>query len=96
MRPSRHHDARARLVTCAKGKPEEARALLHEHRLERVLVIMATMNCATRNGQGHYKSNGASARVQGSLGKLKVGGAISTGPDSDERAERMVQAGSMY
>jgi IMP dehydrogenase len=26
-------------------------------------------------------------------GKLRVGGAISTGPDSDERAERMVKAG---
>ena len=86
---------RARLITVREGSsPEEARALLHEHRLERVLVIngddelrgLVTVKDITKATEHPNAS-------KDHLGKLKVGGAISTGPDSDERAELMVRAG---
>jgi IMP dehydrogenase len=86
---------RERLVTVREGASlEEAKALMHKHRLERVLVIngddelrgLITVKDIT-------KATEHPLAAKDELGKLRVGGAISTGPDSDERAERMVRAG---
>ena len=86
---------RKRLVTVREGASlDEAKALMHEHRLERVLVIngndelrgLVTVKDIT-------KATEHPSAAKDNLGKLRVGGAISTGPDSDERAERMVKAG---
>jgi len=86
---------RDRLVTVHEGASlEEAKALMHKHRLERVLVIdgkdelrgLITVKDIT-------KATEHPLAAKDELGKLRVGGAISTGPDSDERAERMVKAG---
>jgi IMP dehydrogenase len=39
---AQHHDAARRLITVSEGSsPEEAKALMHKHRLERVLVVNA-------------------------------------------------------
>jgi IMP dehydrogenase len=86
---------RARLVTVQEGASlEEAKALMHKHRLERVLVIngddelrgLVTVKDITKATEHPLAAKDA-------LGKLRVGGAISTGPDSDERAELMIKAG---
>ncbi|HET9022969.1 MAG TPA: IMP dehydrogenase [Burkholderiaceae bacterium] len=86
---------RARLVTVREGASlDEAKALMHRHRLERVLVIdgnddlrgLITVKDITKATEHPLAS-------KDELGKLRVGGAISTGTDSDERAERMVKAG---
>jgi len=86
---------RERLVTVREGASlEEAKELMHKHRLERVLVIdendilrgLITVKDITKATEHPLAS-------KDELGKLRVGGAISTGPDSDERAERMVKAG---
>jgi IMP dehydrogenase len=86
---------RERLVTVREGASlEEAKALMHTHRLERVLVIngadelrgLITVKDIT-------KATEHPLAAKDEHGKLRVGGAISTGPDSDERAERMVKAG---
>ncbi len=86
---------RKRLVTVREGASlDEAKALMHKHRLERVLVIngddelrgLITVKDIT-------KATEHPSAAKDELGKLRVGGAISTGPDSDERAERMVKAG---
>jgi IMP dehydrogenase len=86
---------RQRLVTVREGASlEDAKALMHAHRLERVLVIdgndelrgLITVKDIT-------KATEHPLAAKDELGKLRVGGAISTGPDSDERAERMVKAG---
>ena len=86
---------RERLVTVREGASlEEAKELMHRHRLERVLVIdgnddlrgLITVKDIT-------KATEHPLAAKDELGKLRVGGAISTGPDSDERAERMVKAG---
>ena len=86
---------RARLVTVNEGASlDEAKALMHAHRLERVLVIngddelrgLVTVKDIT-------KATEHPLAAKDDQGKLRVGGAISTGPDSEERAERMVRAG---
>ena len=86
---------RSRLVTVREGASlEEAKALMHKHRLERVLVIngddelrgLVTVKDIT-------KATEHPDAAKDEQGKLRVGGAISTGPDSLERAELMVKAG---
>ncbi len=86
---------RARLVTVREGASlDEAKSLMHQHRLERVLVVndrdellgLVTVKDITKATE-HPNA------AKDDLGKLRVGGAISTGPDSEERAERMVKAG---
>jgi IMP dehydrogenase len=86
---------RERLVTVREGATlDEAKALMHRHRLERVLVIngddelrgLITVKDIT-------KATEHPVAAKDEFGKLRVGGAISTGADSDERAERMVKAG---
>jgi len=86
---------RSRLVTVREGASlEEAKALMHTHRLERVLVIngndelrgLVTVKDITKATE-HPNA------AKDGLGKLRAGGAISTGPDSEERAELMVKAG---
>ncbi len=87
---------REKLVTVREGASlEEAKALMHRHRLERVLVI-----------NGEYELRGLITvkditkatehpnAAKDELGKLRVGAAISTGADSDERAELLVKAGA--
>jgi IMP dehydrogenase len=86
---------RSRLVTVREGASlDEAKALMHTHRLERVLVIngndelrgLVTVKDITKATE-HPNA------AKDGLGKLRVGGAISTGADSEERAELMVKAG---
>lgn len=86
---------RARLVTVREGASlDEAKALMHKHRLERVLVIneadellgLVTVKDITKATE-HPNA------AKDEHGKLRVGGAISTGADSEERAELMVKAG---
>ncbi len=86
---------RERLVTVKEGASlDEAKTLMHRHRLERVLVINGDFEL-----RGLITVKDITKAVEHPLaakdeqGKLLVGGAISTGPDSDERAERMVRAG---
>jgi IMP dehydrogenase len=86
---------RERLVTVKEGASlDEAKALMHKHRLERVLVIngdnelrgLITVKDIT-------KATEHPLAAKDDQGKLRVGGAISTGDDSRERAALMVAAG---
>lgn len=86
---------RERLVTVTEGaSPDEAKALMHKHRLERVIVVNGEFEL-----RGLVTVKDITKAVEHPLaakdehGKLLVGGAISTGSDSEERAERMVKAG---
>ncbi len=84
-----------KLVTVPEGADaEKSRALLREHRIEKLLVT---------DGKGHLKGlitikdiektaryPGASKDARGSL---RVGAAIGTGADTPQRLERLVEAG---
>lgn len=83
------------LVTVAPGvTEEECRRLLHKHRIEKLLVVdedgglqgLITLRDLERNQQ-------APNSVRDDEGRLLVGAAISVGEESEERAERLVDAG---
>jgi IMP dehydrogenase len=86
---------RERLVTVREGASlDEAKALMHKHRLERVLVVNREFQLlGLITVKDITKATEHPLAAKDEHGKLRVGGAISTGADSDERAERMVKAG---
>ncbi len=86
---------RERLVTVKEGASlEEAKALLHKHRLERVLVVdkeFELRGLVTVKDINKATEHPLAAKDE--HGKLRVGAAISTGADSEQRAELLVKAG---
>jgi IMP dehydrogenase len=86
---------RERLVTVGEGATlEEAKALMHRHRLERVLVVNSEFELrGLITVKDITKATEHPNAAKDEHGKLRVGAAISTGADSDERAELLVRAG---
>jgi len=86
---------RERLVTVTEGASlDEAKELMHRHRLERVLVVDTAF---TLRGlitvKDILKSTEHPNASKDEFGKLRVGAAVGVGPDSDERIELLVKAG---
>jgi IMP dehydrogenase len=86
---------RERLVTVREGAGlDEAKAVMHKHRLERVLVVDGAFELrGLITVKDITKATEHPLAAKDEHGKLRVGGAISTGPDSLQRAEMMVAAG---
>jgi IMP dehydrogenase len=86
---------REKLVTVPEGASlEEAKALMHRHRLERVLVVNGDFELrGLITVKDITKATEHPSAAKDELGKLRVGAAISTGADSDERVELLVKAG---
>lgn len=86
---------RERLVTVREGAGrEEARALMHKHRLERVLVI--TKNFELRGlvtVKDILKSTEHPNACKDKLGRLRVGAAVGVGEGTEARVEALVEAG---
>jgi len=83
------------LVTAREGiSQDEAKVLLHEHRIEKLLVVdeerqlvgLITIKDIEKT-QRHPNSS------KDSLGRLLVGAAVGVGPDREERMHALVQAG---
>jgi len=85
-----------KLVTVSEGIPlEESKKLLHQHRIEKLLVV---------DGQGRLtglitikdieKIKKYPNACKDSLGRLRVGAAVGVGPDMQERAEKLIDAGA--
>src|SRR5882672_9585328 len=86
---------RERLVTVKEGvSSEDAKRLLHQHRLERVLVVnenfelrgLITVKDILKSSEHPYAS-------KDHLGRLRVGAAVGVGEGTDERVELLVEAG---
>ncbi len=86
---------RERLVTVKEGATvEEGKALIHKHRLERVLVVndafelrgLITVKDIIKTTEHPFASKDAS-------GRLCVGAAIGVGAGTEERAELLAEAG---
>ena len=86
---------RDRLVTVHEGATvEEGKALIHKHRLERVLVVnnafelrgLITVKDIIKTTEHPQASKDAA-------GRLRVGAAIGVGPGTDERAELLAEPG---
>jgi IMP dehydrogenase len=84
-----------RLVTLHEGATlEEAQTLMHQHRLERVLIVndkfqlrgLATVKDIVKNTEHPMASKDAQ-------GQLRVGAAVGVGEGTDERVEKLAAAG---
>ncbi|QJR14497.1 IMP dehydrogenase [Usitatibacter palustris] len=86
---------RDKLVTVKEGaSTDDARELMHKHRLERVLVIngdwelrgLMTVKDILKSSEHPYAS-------KDQFGRLRVGAAVGVGEDTDDRVARLVEAG---
>ena len=84
-----------RLIYVNEGaSPEEARALLHKHRLERVLVVNDAFKLrGLITVKDILKSTEHPNACKDEQGKLRVGAAVGVGEGTEERIELLVQAG---
>ncbi|MCX9156723.1 IMP dehydrogenase [Niveibacterium sp. 24ML] len=86
---------RERLVYVREGASvDEAKALMHKHRLERVLVLNeAGEMVGLMTVKDILKSTEHPLASKDELGRLRVGAAIGVGAGTEERAECLVEAG---
>ncbi len=84
-----------RLVTVDEGtEVEHAKSLMHRHRLERVLVVNGDMELrGLITVKDILKGIEHPLACKDSQGRLRVGAAVGTGNDTDERVEALVAAG---
>jgi IMP dehydrogenase len=86
---------RDRLVTVKEGATtDEAKALMHKHRLERVLVINDAFELrGLMTVKDIQKSTEHPFAAKDSHGRLRVGAAVGTGEGTEERTALLVEAG---
>jgi IMP dehydrogenase len=86
---------RERLVTVREGATlDEAKALMHRHRLERVLVVNDAFELrGLMTVKDILKRTEHPSASKDDQGKLRVGAAVGVGPDADERVDLLVKAG---
>lgn len=86
---------RARLVTVKEGaSSDEARQLMHQHRLERVLVINDAFELkGLVTVKDIIKTVEHPNACKDQLGRLRAGAAVGVGAGTEERVELLVEAG---
>ncbi|ROH89066.1 IMP dehydrogenase [Stagnimonas aquatica] len=84
-----------RLVTVREGaSKEEVIAKLHAHRIEKVLVVNDAFQLrGLITVKDMQKSTDFPTASKDERGRLRVGAAVGTGPDTDERVAALVEAG---
>ena len=84
-----------RLVTVPEGSDlDVAKALMHRHRLERVLVVNGDMELrGLITVKDIQKATEHPLACKDDLGRLRAGAAVGTAGDTDERIEALVAAG---
>ena len=87
---------REKLVTVSEGSPrEEALKLLHKHRLERVLVVNKDFELrGLITVKDILKSSEHPNACKDNLGRLRVGAAVGVGEGTEDRVERLIEAGA--
>ncbi len=82
------------LVTVSPGvKADEAKQLLHQHRIEKLLVVENEKLVGLVTIKDILQADRNPLAVKDDKGRLRVGAAIGPGPDRDERADALVAAG---
>ena len=86
---------RERLITVRENASrDEARVLMHQHRIERVLVVNEAFElCGLITVKDILKSSEHPNACKDELGRLRVGAAIGVGEGTEERATLLVEAG---
>src|SRR5215475_693298 len=87
---------RGKLVTVKEGASlDEAKALMHRNRLERVLVINGDWELrGLMTVKDILKASEHPNAAKDELGKLRVGAAVGVGEGTEERVEALVEAGA--
>lgn len=86
---------RERLITVKENAQlEEARSLMHEHRIERVLVVNDAFELrGLMTVKDILKSNEHPNACKDELGRLRVGAAVGVGEGTEERVALLAEAG---
>lgn len=86
---------REKLITVREGSDlDQAQRLMHEHRLERVLIIDEQFRLrGLVTVKDILKSTQHPNACKDGAGKLRVGAAVGVGDDREERVEELVRAG---
>jgi IMP dehydrogenase len=84
-----------RLVTVAEGaSDDEVKSLLHRHRIEKVLVVDSQFELKGMiTAKDFQKAKDYPQACKDDGGALRVGAAVGTGYDTDDRVEALVEAG---
>lgn len=84
-----------RLVTVREGADdEEVLSLLHRHRIEKVLVVSENFELRGMiTAKDFQKASDFPRACRDGHGALRVGAAVGTGHDSDDRVDALLQAG---
>ena len=84
-----------RLVTVREGAADdEVLSLLHKHRIEKVLVVTEDFELRGMiTAKDFQKATDFPRACKDDRGALRVGAAVGTGHDTDERIEELVKAG---
>lgn len=84
-----------RLITVLEGTPqEEITALFREHRLEKILVVNKSFELkGLVTVKDLHKSQQYPSACKDESGRLRVGAAVGTGADTEDRVHALVQAG---
>ena len=87
---------REKLVTVKEGASlDEARSLMHRHRLERVLVINGDWELrGLMTVKDILKASEHPNAAKDQFGRLRVGAAVGVGEGTEERVEALVEAGA--
>ena len=103
MRFENHLDAQVstimtpkeRLVTVEEGvDKDKVRNLLRKHRIEKILVVDEAFSlCGMMTVKDMYKAQAYPNAAKDSRGRLIVGAAVGTGPETPERVKALVEAG---
>lgn len=84
-----------RLITAkAQASADEIINLLHQHRLEKILLVDERFHCyGLVTAKDLQKSKEKPLASKDKQGQLRVGAAIGVGPDTKERARVLIEAG---
>ena len=84
-----------KLVTVKEGAPlEEVQRLLHEHRIEKILVVDDDFGLkGLITVKDFDKAESFPHACKDGFGQLRVGASIGTSPDTDERVNALIRAG---
>ena len=84
-----------KLVTvCEGGSIEDAKALMHQHRIERVLVVNDAFElCGLITVKDILKATEHPNAAKDPAGRLRAGAAVGVGAGTEERVELLVEAG---
>ena len=82
------------IVVKENANRDEARNLMHKHRIERVLVVNDAFElCGLITVKDILKSSEHPLACKDELGRLRVGAAVGVGEGTEERVELLVEAG---